>query len=183
MKTIEQEYDFADDGVPRGYGQRIPADNSYKGMGSQRGGYAQRTTTNNNYSAESDYEDYESRRQAVFQPRGNFQPDMIGTRPPTRPEGWPSQQGIGQQRGEGVGQGQGLPRQHNQELPENLGAPAGANNAGAVPQGLPAHQGAAGNQPGGQAGIEIAPPIMGTTTTPPTNTQVLHRRSLAYSQL
>jgi hypothetical protein len=78
----EQEYDFADDGVPRGYGQRIPADNSYEGMGSQRGEYAQCTTTNNNYNAESDYEEYESRRQAVFQPRGNPQPNTMGTRPP-----------------------------------------------------------------------------------------------------
>ena len=89
-----------------------------------------------------------SRRQAVFQPRGNPQPDTIGTRPPARPDVWLGQQGMGQRRGEGLGQGQGLPRQRNQELPENLGAPAGANNAGAAPQGLPAHQGAAGNQGG-----------------------------------
>ena len=164
----EQEYDFAGEGVPRGHGQRIPADNSYEGMGSQRGGYAQRTTTNNNnYDAEDDYEEYESRRQAMFQLGGNPQPDSMGNRPTTRPDVWPNQQGIGQPWGDGMGHGQGPPRQRNQDVPENLGAPAGTNNAGAVPQGPPAHQGAAGNQPGGQAGITNAPPIGGTKATPP----------------
>ena len=66
-----------------------------------------------------------------------------------------------------MGHGQGPPRQRNQDVPENLGAPAGTNNAGAVPQGPPAHQGAAGNQLGGQAGITNAPPIGGTKATPP----------------
>ena len=41
------------------------------------------------------------------------------------------------------------------------------DNAGAGQQGLPAHQVAAGNQPGGQAGIANAPPIGGTTATLP----------------
>ena len=174
------------EGVPRGRGQRIPADNSYEGMESQRGGYAQRTTTNNNnnYDAEGDYDNYESRRMAIFQPGGNPQPESMGTRPTTRPDVWPDHQGIGQQWGEGMGHGQGPPRQRNQELPENLGAPAETNNAGAVPQGPPAHQGAAGNQPGGQAGITNAPPIGGAKATPPPRSgQVLHRHSRDYTQL
>jgi len=107
----------------------------------------------------------------------------MGTRPATRPDVWPDHQGIGQQWGEGMGHGQGPPRQRNQEWPENLGAPAGANNAGAVPQGPPAHQGAAVNQPGGQAGIANAPPIGGTKATPPRSGQVSHRHSLNYTQL
>jgi len=143
-----------------------PPNDSYEGMGVQQGGYAQRTTTNNNHNTENEYEEYESRRKAIFQ---NSQPDSSGTRPPARSEGWPGQQGIGQQRGGGAGQGQGLPRQSDQELPENLGALAGANNAGGVPQGPTAHQGAAGNHPGGQAGIANAPPVRGTRATPPPN--------------
>ena len=104
----EQEYDFVDDGVPRGYGQRIPAYKSYEGMGVQRGGYAQLTTinNNNNYETISDYEDYESRRRAIFQPGGNPQPDSMGTRPITRPDAWPDHQ-------------ERQTRQRSQELPGN----------------------------------------------------------------
>jgi hypothetical protein len=125
--------------------------------------------------------------------------DSDGTRPPMRsdintPFGRHGHQGIEQNMGEVRWQGQGPPMQHKGEAQENqnvqpLTLPpmagetntpaAGLTNAGAVPQGPAEQQGAAGISPVGQAGMAIAPPIIGHQVTPPTSTQVLHRLSLA----
>ena len=79
-------------------------------------------------------------------------------------------------------QGQGPPMQREWDAQENqnvqqLALPpmagetnppaAGLTNAGAVPQGPAAQQVAAGIQAVGQAGMAIAPPIIGHHVTPP----------------
>ena len=147
----EEDYDFvADDGVPRGYGQRIPR-NDYDIQG------------------DLDGEDYELRRQAIFLPDGNshLSSDVDGTRPMWSEVNNPGggrhgQQGIPHNMGEAPGQWQGLPRHQNDTAqPAFQGqTPAGINNAGAGPQGQEAPIGA-GIQPGGLAGMANAPTRQG----------------------